>query len=530
MNNQAETQKRVVLATAIAFIFFIAYDYFFMPKQQIQQQAQTTQQEVKNNISNTGNNKAIEAPITSSTKQISVDNNAPTNSYDIIATINSKNFKVEIDTLGRISQFYLKEEKYKEDGEILKLFDSSQNLKPLEIRFSKKDVNSEAFKKGYSVDKSEIHLNGEKQTLILTQKLSSLTITKYLTFYPNGKYDLEIKLSKDLDYFVSTGFRPNANVGMYTFHGVLLKEFDDTLTMIDDGDAIGNQEFKNIPLVAGVDQYYTTCMFNFSNRFNAVISKDKEDNPLIFIEGSQEFKINGYIGAKEFETLNAINTELTSVIEYGFFTLVAKPIFTILQYIHNIIGNWGWSIVVLTALIRIALYPLTYKGMVSMQKLKELAPKVKEIQAKYKGEPQKMQMHMMDLYKKNGANPMGGCLPMILQIPVFFAIYRVLLNAIELKGAEWIFWINDLSLMDPYYVLPVLMGGTMFLQQMITPSNFTDPLQEKMFKFLPLIFTFFFITFPAGLTLYWFINNLFSVGQQYMVNKIFATQKKMDKK
>ena len=147
------------------------------------------------------------------------------------------------------------------------------------------------------------------------------------------------------------------------------------------------------------------------------------------------------------------------------------------------------------------------------------------MQAKNKGEPQKLNAQMMDLYKKHGANPMGGCLPIILQIPIFFAIYRVLSNAIELKSAPWIFWVQDLAAMDPYFVLPILMGLTMFLQQRITPANFTDPMQEKIMKFLPLIFTFFFISFPAGLTLYWFINNLFSIGQQYYVNKLFEKRK-----
>ena len=201
--------------------------------------------------------------------------------------------------------------------------------------------------------------------------------------------------------------------------------------------------------------------------------------------------------------------------------------FILLQYIHSLVGNWGWTIVLLTLLIKLVLYPLSHKGMVSMQKLKELAPKMKEIQEKYKGDSQKSSMHMMELYKKHGANPMGGCLPMILQIPVFFAIYRVLLNAIELKGSQWILWIDDLAAMDPYYVLPILMGITMFVQQKITPNTIQDEMQKKMFQYLPIIFTFFFLWFPAGLTLYWFINNLFTVSHQYYVNKIFQEQKQL---
>jgi YidC/Oxa1 family membrane protein insertase len=163
--------------------------------------------------------------------------------------------------------------------------------------------------------------------------------------------------------------------------------------------------------------------------------------------------------------------------------------------------------------------------MVSMQKMKDLAPKMKELKEKYKGDPQRLNAATMEMYKKHGANPLGGCLPMLLQIPVFFAIYRVLLNAVELQGAEWILWIHDLSRMDGYYILPLLMGASMFLQQQMTPNNFTDPMQEKVMKYLPVIFTFFFITFPSGLVLYWFVNNLFSILQQFIVNQQFKNAK-----
>jgi YidC/Oxa1 family membrane protein insertase len=161
----------------------------------------------------------------------------------------------------------------------------------------------------------------------------------------------------------------------------------------------------------------------------------------------------------------------------------------------------------------------------SMQKLKDLAPQIKVIQEKYKGDAQKSSAAMMDLYKKNNANPMGGCLPLLLQMPVFFAIYRMLLNSIALKHSEWILWIDDLSVMDPYFVLPILLGVSMYVQQTITPTTITDPLQKKIFKFLPLIFVFFFMTFPAGLTLYWFVNNVFSIVQQYYINTIFDKRK-----
>ena len=157
--------------------------------------------------------------------------------------------------------------------------------------------------------------------------------------------------------------------------------------------------------------------------------------------------------------------------------------------------------------------------------LKDLSPKLKEIQTKYKGDSQKLQLHMMELYKKHNVNPMGGCLPLLLQIPVFFAIYRVLYNAVELKDSAWLFWIQDLSAMDPYFILPILMGVTMYLQQHLSPATFNDPTQEKIFKLLPVFFTIFLITFPAGLILYWTVNNIFSIIQQVIINKVMQNKK-----
>ncbi|HHS93640.1 MAG TPA: membrane protein insertase YidC, partial [Campylobacterales bacterium] len=173
----------------------------------------------------------------------------------------------------------------------------------------------------------------------------------------------------------------------------------------------------------------------------------------------------------------------------------------------------------------LVLFPLAYKGMMSMQKLKDLAPQMKEIKEKYGKDPQKMNMKMMDMYKKEGANPMGGCLPMLMQIPIFFAIYRVLINAVELEGAAWIFWIENLALKDPWFILPILMGASMWYQQKITPNTMTDPMQQKIFQWLPVVMTVFFVTFPAGLVLYWLVNNLFTIAQQFIINAAYEKQK-----
>ncbi len=520
MIDKLSNQSRIIIATVLSFLFFATYSYFFLPKPKT-----TTQQpiDIEKNISATSSPSlapSIASQVPIQTKQTK---------EKTISTIVADKYELKIDRLGRISKFYLNEAKYTdENDERIQLIDSELGPFPLEIRFADESTNAEAFAVSYAASKSNAKVEENGTTITLTQSLSGLQVQKILTLYPNGNYDLHVKLDKKKEYFITPGFRPNEAVDGYTFHGSLIKEADDTLRVIADGDAVGEKGSMAAQFAASSDKYYVTMLYNLERGLDVVVSPVHDEDPLLFIKGSSDFELSGYIGPKEHTVLAAIDPRLIDVIEYGFFTFISRPLFTLLQFLHSLSNNWGWSIVLMTILIRLVLFPLTYKGMVSMNKLKELSPKIKELQAKYKGDKQKLNTHMMELYKKHGANPMGGCLPILLQIPVFFAIYRVLQNAIELKGAQWILWIDDLAIMDPYYILPIAMGVTMFLHQRITPTNFTDPMQEKIMKFLPLIFTFFFVTFPAGLTLYWFVNNLFSIAQQYYVNSLFAKNKKSE--
>ena len=514
MIDKMSTQKRILLATVLAFVFFAMYDYFLIPKTQkadsanntttsqvVQQQAPTTKSE-------------------SNTVESSQENMA---NSEVIAKIFADEFELHIDRLGRISKYYLNGENFKDaNGDRIQLLDAGYNLLPLEVRFSDTIVNNEAFLTPYKSDISEVKLGAnESKTIILTQELTSLTITKKITFTQNAGYKVEVELTSPFDYFITPGFRPNVIADGYTFHGAIVQNTDESIEKIGDGDAKKTLSFEDIKFAAASDRYYTTLLANFDNGFNVVVSPGKDNDPNVFIRGKSKIDFIGYIGPKARTNIHAVDKRLDPVIEYGFFTIISKPLFSLLNFLHDKIGNWGWSIVIMTLMIRLVLYPITYRGMVSMNKLKELAPKVKELQAEYKDDKQKLNIKMMELYKKHGANPMGGCLPIFIQIPIFFAIYRVLLNAIELKNAPWILWIQDLAIKDPYFVLPILMGITMYLQQRLTPANFTDPMQEKIMRMLPIIFTFFFLMFPAGLTLYWFTNNLFSIAQQLYVNRIF---------
>ena len=419
------------------------------------------------------------------------------------------------------------EEKYKDDkGNQIKLFDANQ-LRPLEVRFADANINTDAFKVSVVASSSSVDATTSAQELVLTQDLNSTILIKKLKIYPDGHYDLTVSATNDKQFFITNGFRPNVLADMYAVHGFISKLNDNSLKTIEDGQSDKNESIVGAKFISSFDRYYATVIYNFDKSLAITVMPDSTENlnPQAFIHAGSVISFSGLIGPKNHKDLEALNPELIDVIDYGWFTFIAKPMFILLQFIQSYVGNWGWTIVILTILIKLVLYPLSFKGMVSMQKLKDLAPKMKEIQVKYKDDKQKQSMHMMELYKKHGANPMGGCLPLILQIPVFFAIYRVLLNAIELKGAPWMFWVHDLAEMDPYFVLPILMGATMFLQQKITPNTMQDEMQKKIFQFLPIIFTFFFLWFPAGLTLYWFINNLFTIGQQYYINSVFERKR-----
>ena len=233
---------------------------------------------------------------------------------------------------------------------------------------------------------------------------------------------------------------------------------------------------------------------------------------------SLKYKV--FFGPKSIQTLSEVDSRLSSWVDFGFLSGLAKPILSFLKTSFLFTKNWGVSIILLTLLIRLILFPLNLAAYRSMNAMKKIQPKIKAIREKYKNkaDPKKMNEETLQLMKSHKANPFGGCLPMFLQLPVFFALYRVLGESFELYQSPFIFWIQDLSVKDPFYILPVLMGVTMYLQQKITPTNM-DPRQEKIFRLLPLIFSFFMISLPSGLILYIFVSTLFGLAQQYFFTR-----------
>lgn len=267
-----------------------------------------------------------------------------------------------------------------------------------------------------------------------------------------------------------------------------------------------------IPPVGSVNKFYTQV--NNSTYIMGVLSEPVRLEP----KQTHEFSSRLYIGPELMDVLKGIAPGLDLTIDYGWLSVISVFLFYILQNIYNFVGNWGWSIILVTVLIKLTFYRLSAKSYFSMANMRKLQPKLEELKQRFADDKTKMSQATMELYRKEKVNPLGGCLPIVVQIPVFIALYWVILESVQLRQAPFIFWIHDLSVADPYYILPIIMGITMLIQQKLNPPP-PDPTQAKVMMFLPVIFTGLFLHFPAGLVLYWVVNNALSILQQWYITR-----------
>ena len=314
---------------------------------------------------------------------------------------------------------------------------------------------------------------------------------------------------------------------------------DNKLKIYDGGDVAKNNHFSDFDWVGVMNSYFIQAIkkeedwianltteksvFNQKEVLVPFLELKAEKNNLLPNERWQNsFEI--FIGPKEKEQMRLFSKNLEQSLDLTF-DFLGQPMLIALRWFYKFVPNWGVAIIFLTILVRVILFPLTYKGMKSMRKLSLLTPKIQVIRKKHEGNKEKINKEMMEVYKKHKVNPMGGCLPLLLQIPIFIALYSALIPAIELRHSPFIFWITDLSQSDFIYVLPVLMGFSMYLQQKLTPTSATmDATQQKILKWLPVIMTFFFLNFPASLVLYWLTSNIISIAQQRVINKISVVE------
>ncbi len=341
----------------------------------------------------------------------------------------------------------------------------------------------------------------------------------------NGSFYAQLKRDSSADPAAETtgmGMQPFLGVATMTNEKPYLKiRFDDLReeplnTTVDGG------------WIAIVQHYFISAWIpGKPGQYHYSTKVTSNDDNLIRYTGSElaigpgqtgEFKSQFYAGPKDQYRLKEIAPGLDLTVDYGWLWWIAQPLFWVLTKIHNLVGNWGWSIILLTVLVKAIFYPLSAASYRSMAKMRMVAPKMTQIRELYADDKQKQSQEMMALYQKEKVNPLGGCLPILIQMPVFIALYWVLMESVELRHAPWLGWIKDLSTMDPYYILPLIMGASMFVQQKLNPPP-PDPMQAKIMTWMPVFFTFFFLWFPAGLVLYWVVNNLLSILQQWLITR-----------
>ncbi|MBW2002000.1 MAG: membrane protein insertase YidC [Deltaproteobacteria bacterium] len=406
----------------------------------------------------------------------------------------------------------------------------------------------------YKVNRKEIVIRpgDQPKELIYTRESPEGTEiqTRFIFYDNNYKIDLSVYVNNRSEYLIDDALSLNlfhlpkkAKKGYGAFEGMALL-LGDKLKEVKVGKLKDKQFLGKISWIAREEPYFLTAIVDEKSRKSTAKSNVLADDeikisyitPSLNLGQGQNTTENFtlYFGPRDLYILKALNKNLEKAINFGWFDIIAKPLLVTLRFFNKYLFNYGLSIIVLTIIIKILFWPLTHKSYKSMKEMRKLQPMMAKIREKYKGNKQEMQKQLMGLYKTYKINPMGGCLPMIVQIPVFFALFRVLPNSIELRHAPFFLWIKDLSAPDrlfsfpfqipfmaPPYGIPVLtliMGASMFLQQKMTPTT-GDPTQAKMMMLLPIVFTFMFINFPSGLVLYWLVNNVLSIAQQYRINK-----------
>jgi YidC/Oxa1 family membrane protein insertase len=407
---------------------------------------------------------------------------------------------------------------------------------------SKKGIKAPTHRELMTSDAESYTLDGDIINVPLTWTGDGITVTKILTF-TRGSYEVgvqyDVKNDSDTPWIANQyrqlkrkpGTKDEKQQFVNTYIGGVLSNEEDRYSKI----SFGDMEDENLDTdatngwVAMIQHYFAAAWLPVKDEKNSAYSLhlQNENRYLIgLVSGSQEIPAGGqgsfsskaYIGPKIQETLAAAAPNLELTVDLGWLTIIAQPLFWVLKTLHGFLGNWGWAIIGTTFLIKAVFYKLSEASYRSMARMKKLQPKLQSLKERHGDDRAKMGQATMELYKKEKVNPLGGCLPMIIQIPVFIALYWVLLESVELRQAPWIGWIKDLSIKDPFFILPFLMAATMYIQQKLNPAP-VDPIQAKVFQFLPLIFGVFFAFFPAGLVLYWVVNNTLSITQQYYITR-----------
>lgn len=529
-------QFRALLAFILTVLVVIVFQHLFPPSQKKPPSGkEEISKDVKTEDSKTVLKKSEE--IKGAGKEIIVS----TNLYTAIFT----------ESGGRLKSFKLKgyKKNIDNDSQLKELVVTSHlGELPLETDFYRDGING--FKTAvFRSDKNSLILNGSGKKNLLNFEWAmpdDLRVIKTYSFRSDSYWiDLDVKVENFFDRTIDDRLRITLKNSptmkkRFAFTGPAAL-INGSLQEIKTDKINKEKEFDGkISWVGYEDVYFISAIVpdKPQDSFIKVETKQKDliytslisPPTLVSPQGYKAYRFRLYLGPKDLDTLKESNCGLEKAVNFGFFQVIAKPLLYVLKLLYKLSHNYGLAIILLTILVKIVFWPLTHKSYESMKAMQKLQPHMKKIREKYKNDREMMNKELMALYRTYKINPMGGCLPMFLQIPVFFALYKILLYAIEIRHAPFFLWINDLSAPDrlpvgfqiPYTgglpVLTLLMGASMFFQQKMTPSP-GDPTQQKFMMFMPVIFTFMFLNFPSGLVLYWLVNNVLSIGQQYCINK-----------
>ncbi len=395
----------------------------------------------------------------------------------------------------------------------------------------------------FQIERTNYELNNEESIKIplVWESTKGITVVKTFTFY-KGQYIADVNYqitNNSYEPWVGRAYgqlnrtepRENGSRFIYTYTGAVISSPEKRYDKIDFGDIQDEKLSVDITngWVAMLQHYFFTALIpgskkekyhyytlNPDNRSYVigVISPSKS----IAVGASENLNHRVYFGPKLQKEIKQFAEGLDLTVDYGIFWFLAKPLYWVLDYINSFTNNWGWSIILVTLLLKLLFFKLSAAGYRSMANMRRVQPRLLSIRDRYKDDRARLNQAMMDIYKEEKINPLGGCFPILVQIPVFISLYWVLLESVELRQADFILWINDLSVADPYFVLPLLMGITMFVQQKLNPAPM-DPVQAKVMSVLPVVFTVFFAFFPAGLVLYWVVNNTLSIAQQWVITR-----------
>jgi YidC/Oxa1 family membrane protein insertase len=538
-------QKRMVLAIVLSFIIVFVYQYYFAKniKTKRQEDAQkkeavTTEQGVQAPHA-AAPAKAAPKSISAQKSQAGIrDIRVETPLY--IAVFTTKG--------GALKSLKLKEyrKELSRESDLIDLVrvQESQTY-PLTVGFSESSIPIPP-DLTYDANAAALQVNaqtGEQKIIFSATFPKAAKVEKVFTFFPN-KYaiDLEVRVHNlsgnpiEQNAFLNWSEFLDPNVksdkqneeGLIAFVKNSVEQFKaekiETKRTLGPDVSWGGFESKYF-ITALISKKPSLTSFQMEKDAGGRISASLEGpKNLIPVGQIGLFNYGLYLGPKEYEFLKAQGVGLENSINLGsWIKWLAMPLLIFMKFLYKYVHNYGTAIIILTILTKIVFWPLGNKSYKSMKEMQTLQPKIKELQERYKNDRQALNQAVMQLYKTHKVNPLGGCLPILIQIPVFFGLYRALLYAIELRHAPFVGWIQDLSAKDPYYITPIIMGATMFLQQKMSPPMGTDPMQQKIMLLMPVIFTALFLNFPSGLVIYWLFNNILSIGQQYYIQKSHAT-------